>query len=403
MCSFQYLSIPSTTLSLDAMPKNFVILGAGLTGLPLAHCVLKHYSTKHDLKVILISRSDEFYWNIATPRAAIPGQFTDDQIFFSIPKVFSKYPSQRFEFVLGKVEIWDPDENSVTVNQSDGQTRVLHYDTILVATGSDYVDNMPWKLVGTSQETHSSLAKLRDAVDKAKSIVVGGGGPTGVEFAGELGHEYAKTGKKQVTLVVTDKLPLESKNLEATRQAAMKELEKLNVKIITNTRVTNTTHEAGGGSTLELTKTDGTRRMLEADLFVPTWGVTFNTYFAPSSLLESNGRLKVTSSLRAPGYGNVFLAGDAANADSYAATIREPQVRYLATAIGQYLAGAKVQKYSPETKVGLAASVGPSRGVGQMGNFNMWSFLVWYFKARHMCTNVAAEYAAGESLILGSF
>ncbi|RSL41665.1 hypothetical protein CEP54_015744 [Fusarium duplospermum] len=385
------------------MPKNFIILGAGMTGLPLAHYVLKHYATKHDLKVILVSRSDEFYWNIATPRAAIPGQLTNDQVFFSIPKAFSKYPSQRFEFVLGNIEIWNPDENSVAVNQSDGQTRVLHYDTILVATGSDYVDNMPWKLVGTSQETRSSLAKLRDAVDKAKSIIVGGGGPTGVEFAGELGYQYAKTGKKQVTLVVTYKLPLESKNLEATRQAAMKELEKLNVKVITNARITNTTHEAGGGSTLELKKTDGTNRMLEADLFVPTWGVTFNTSFAPSSLLGSNGRLKVTSSLRAPGYDNVFLAGDAANADSYAATIREPQVRYLATAIGQYLAGTKVQKYSPETKVGLASSVGPSRGVGQMGNFNMWSLLVWYFKARHMCTNVAAEYAAGESLILGSF
>ncbi|KAH7249248.1 hypothetical protein B0J15DRAFT_561582 [Fusarium solani] len=377
------------------MAKSFVILGAGLTGLPLAHYILKHYATTHDLKVILVSRSDEFYWNIATPRAAIPGQFTDDQVFFSIPKAFSKYPSQRFEF--------NPDENSVAINQSNGQTRMLHYDTILVATGSDYVDNMPWKLVGTSQETRSSLAKLRDAVDKAKSIVVGGGGPTGVEFAGELGHEYAKAGKKDVTLVITDKLPLESKNLEATRQAAKKELEKLKVKVIPSARVTNTTHKDGGGSILELTKADGTKQVLETDLFVPTWGVTFNTSFAPSSLLELNGRLKVTSSLRAPGYDNVFLAGDAANAESYAATIREPQVRYLATAIGQYLAGAEVQEYSPETKVGLAASVGPSRGVGQMGNFNMWSFLVWYFKARHMCTNVAAEYAAGESLILGSF
>lgn len=385
------------------MPKNFVILGAGLTGLPLAHYVLKHYATKHDLKVILVSRSDEFYWNIATPRAAIPGQFTDDQVFFSIPKAFSKYSSQRFEFVLGNVEAWDPDENSVAVNQTNGQTRVLHYDTILVATGSDYVDNMPWKLVGTSQETRGSLAQLRDAVDKAKSIVVGGGGPTGVEFAGELGHEYAKAGKKEVTLVITDKLPLEAKNLEATRQAAKKELEKLKVKVIPSARVTNTTHKDGGGSILELTKADGTKEVLETDLFVPTWGITFNTSFAPSSLLEPNGRLKVTSSLRAPGYDNVFLAGDAANSDSYAATIREPQVRYLATAIGQYLTGGKVQEYSPETKVGLAASVGPSRGVGQMGNFNMWSFLVWYFKARHMCTNVAAEYAAGESLILGSF
>lgn len=87
----------------------------------------------------------------------------------------------------------------------------------------------------------------------------------------------------------------------------------------------------------ELIKADGSKKILEADLFVPTWGVRFNTSFAPTSLLEPNGRLRVAASLRAPSYDNVFLAGDAANADSYAATIREPQIRYLATALGQYL------------------------------------------------------------------
>ncbi|KAK9243132.1 fad binding protein [Lipomyces tetrasporus] len=385
------------------MPKTFVVLGAGLTGLPLAHYVLKHYADKHDLKVILVSRSDEFYWNIGAPRAAIPGQFTNDKVFFSIPKAFAKYPAKRFEFFLGIVETWDPDRNSVAVTQSDGQTRTLDYQTLLVATGSDYKDGAPWKLVGTSQETHDSLAKLRNEVKKAKSIVVGGGGPTGVEFAGELGHEYAKAGVKKVTLVITESHPLEAKNLAATRQAARKELEKLKVNIIANARVTDTSTNSAGGKVLELTKADGTKETLEADLFVPTWGVKFNTSFAPASLLEPNGRIKVTKSLRAPGYDNVFLAGDPANADSYAATIREPQVRYLATALGQYFAGGKVTDYAPKNQVGLAASVGPARGIGQMGSFNLFSFLVWYFKSRHLCTNVAPEYVAGNSLILGSF
>ncbi|KAM5354718.1 hypothetical protein ACJ41O_001365 [Fusarium nematophilum] len=383
------------------MPKTFVILGAGMTGLPLAHYVLKHYANKHDLKVILVSRSDEFYWNIAAPRAAIPGQFTDDKVFFSIPKAFAKYPAQRFSFILGTVQAWDPDENTVSVSHSDGQTRTLEYHAILVATGSDYADHMPWKMVGASHQTRDSLASLRNAVDKAKSIVVGGGGPTGVEFAGELGHAYAKMGKKEVTLVITDSLPLESKNLEATRRSAKKELEKLKVKIITNARVAETNNSTGG-TVLELLRADGSKETLQTDLFVPTWGVTSNTSFAPTRLLEPDGRLKVTTSLQAPGYGNVFLAGDAANADCYAATIREPQIRHLAAALGKYLDGGEVPEYVPQNKVGLAASVGPGRGVGQMGSFNMWSLLVWYYKARHMCTNVAPEYAAGESLILGA-
>ena len=384
------------------MAKTFLILGAGMTGLPLAHYVLKHYASKHDLKIILVSRSDEFYWNIGAPRAAIPGQLTDKKVLFSIPKVFAKYPTQRFEFVLGMVKTWVPDQNYVAVTPSDGQTRRIDYHTILVATGSDYADHMPWKLVGTSQDTHDSLAKLREEVDKAKSIVVGGGGPTGVEFAGELGYQYAKTDKKKVTLVITESLPLESKILEATRQAAKKELEKLKVKIISNARITETTSSAGE-TLLRLTKADGSKETLETDLFVPTWGVTSNTSFAPPSLLEPDGRLKVTKSLRAPGYDNVFLAGDAASLDSYAAAIREPQVRYLATALGQYFAGGQVPDFPPQTKVAMTASVGPGRGIGQIGGFNVWSFLIWYYKSRHMCTNIAPEYAAGNTLILGSF
>src|SRR4051812_1301399 len=57
----------TNSLSYCKMPKTFLILGAGMTGIPLAHYVLKHYSAKHDLKVILVSRSDEFYWNIGAP------------------------------------------------------------------------------------------------------------------------------------------------------------------------------------------------------------------------------------------------------------------------------------------------------------------------------------------------
>jgi NADH dehydrogenase FAD-containing subunit len=384
------------------MPKTFLILGAGMAGLPLAHYVLKHYSAKHDLKVILVSRSDEFYWNIGAPRAAIPGQFADDEVFFSIPKAFEKYNTQNFEFVLGKVKKWDPDVSTVTLTSSEGLPRALGYHTLLLATGSDYTSNMPWKLLGTSHETHRALDKLRKEVKKASSIVVAGGGPTGVEFAGELGHEFAKAEKKSVILVITESHPLESKNLEATRLAARRELEKLKIKIISNARITENTSK-DGVTTLTLTKVDGSKESLETDLFVPTWGVISNTSFAPSSLREQNGRLKVTQSLRAPGYDNVFLAGDAANADCYAATIREPQIRYLATAIGQYLDGGVVSTYRPETKVGLAASIGPGRGVGQMGTFNMWSFFVWFYKSRHMCTNVAPEYVAGNRLILGSF
>lgn len=382
------------------MSKTLIILGAGLTGLPLAHYVLKNYASKHDLKVILVSRSDEFFWNIGAPRVAIPNQIPDEKVFYSIPQAFAKYPERSFEFVLGTVETWDPDRNSVTLSQSDRQTRTLCYNTIVVATGSAYSDDVPWKLVGTSENTHDSFSKLRKEVEDATSIVIAGAGPTGVEFAGELGYEYATKGKKKVTLIMTESLPLEPRVMEVTRQAAKRELEKLNVTMIPNARITDTSSD---GKIVEITKSDGTKETLKTDLFVPTWGIKFNTSFAPSSLLEANGRLKVTNTLRAPGYDNAFLVGDAANLESYAAALREAQVRHLAVSLGQHLSGTTVAEYKQQTKLTMTVSVGRGRGVGQIGSWNAWSLLIWYYKGRDMGTGLVPDYVAGKRLILGSF
>lgn len=383
------------------MPKTVLILGAGFAGLPLAHYILKNYVDKFDLKVILVSRSREFYWNIAAPRAVIPGQFKDDAVLLDIPTAFAGYPAQRFEFVLGTVDSWKPDEDAVVVKVS-GDERSIQYSTIIVATGSEYLDSMPWKLGETEEQTHIALARMRSDIERAETIVVGGAGPTGVEFAGELGYEYAKIGKKKVTLVMADAHPFESRVMPATRMAAVKELEKLGVSLLTKTRITKVSKSERGGQTLELTKNDGSRSTLEAALFVPTWGVKYNTTFAPDALKEANGQLKVTSTLRSPGYDNVFLVGDAAKLDSYAAAVREVQVRHLAKALGKYFAGEEVPEYSTPEKVTITATVGRGRGVGQLGNINLWSLFVWYFKGRHMCTNIAADYVAGKTLILGS-
>lgn len=150
------------------MVKTVVILGAGLAGLPLAHSILKKQADKFDLKVILVSPSDEFYWNLASPRAAIPGQYGDDKVFYSIPDAFSSYKKERFEFVLGKATGWNPAENSVVVADASTGELTIKYETLFVATGSTPKDGQPWKLLGTSGETHAALDKLRvDIVSQA--------------------------------------------------------------------------------------------------------------------------------------------------------------------------------------------------------------------------------------------
>ncbi|KAK4499804.1 hypothetical protein PRZ48_007990 [Zasmidium cellare] len=385
------------------MSKTVVILGAGMTGLPLTHYILDHYASRHDLKVILISRSDEFYWNIASPRAVIPNQLDDDKVLYSIPETFSRHPVERFEFVVGVAETWYPDRSSVAVVFENGGKRVVQYDTIIVATGSDCNDNMPWKMVGSPKETRAVLSKVRTDMFKAHSIVVAGGGPTGVELAGELGYEYATTGKKKVTLVMADAQPLDTRLMPSTRLAARKELEKLNVNIISDTKLSRSAANEKGGYTLELTHHNGVKETMHTDILLPTWGIRYNTSFAPPSLLEPNSRLRVNGTLRSPNYDNVFVVGDAANLDSYAARVREAQVRHLASALEKYFPGEDVPEYVAEDKVTMTVAVGRGRGVGQLGNFGLWTLLVWWFKGRHMCTNIVPEYVRGKTLILGAF
>lgn len=379
------------------MTKTVVILGAGLTGLPLAHYLLSFTTAKvSDLRVVLVSPNDEFFWNLASPRAVLPGKFTEDKYMWSIPKAFAKYPADKFEFVAGKAETLDPEANSVVVTLNDGTRRNIEYHTVIVATGSDALDGMPWKNVGTSDKTKAAIAQLQEQIKSARSIVVGGAGATGVELAGELGAEYAKRGSKSVTIISADALPLEARLMKSLRETAKHELEKLKVKVVADTKVTGITKGPDGQSVLELTnKKDGSKTTVKADLFVPTYGVVYNTQFAPANMLDASRKLNQDKFLRAPLHDNVFVIGDAGNLQPAQAAVSGAQVTHLTKHLEAYLKTGKMEEYKFDDKVMFGLSVGPSRGTGQIGTWKPFSLLMWFFKSRYMGTDQAMHIAAG--------
>jgi NADH dehydrogenase FAD-containing subunit len=377
------------------MTKTVVILGAGLAGLPVAHYLLKFTAANvSDLRVVLVSPNDEFYWNLASVRAVLPGKLAEDKYTWPIPEAFAKYPSDKFEFVAGKAETLNPDTNSVVVALNDGTQRNLEYHTVIVCTGSDPLDGMPWKTVGTSQKTKAAIAQLQEQIKNAKSIVVGGAGATGVEFAGELGAEYAKPGTKSVTIVSSDPLPLEARIMQSTRETTKKELEKLKVKFVADTKITAVA-DADGQKVLELTNKDGSKTTLKADLFVPTYGMSFNTQFAPAAMLDANKKLNQDKYLRSPQYKNVFVLGDVGNLQPPQAAAAGTQVGHIITQLEPYLKTGKVEEYKFEDKIMFGVSIGPNRGTGQMGTMKPLSLLIWWFKGRYLGTNYAKDFATG--------
>jgi apoptosis-inducing factor 2 len=341
-----------------------------------------------------LSDLDFLQWNLASVRVVVPDIIPVDSTFFSIPKAHSKYPAEKFEFVLGKAQMIDPTGKSITVRMNNGGSRDISYHTLIVATGSRAKDNMPWKSLETSEKTREAIAALRSRIDSAKSIVIGGAGATGVELAGELGAAYGRN--KTVTVICPSKLPLVGLS-ESTRSAALKELEKLGVTVVTDAKVTNQ-KEINGSKRLELTHGNQSKTTIEADEFIPTYGIEYNTEFAPESWKDSDGRLKVDATLRQPSFPNVFIVGDAANAQPPTAGKLMDQLTYMKKQLVPYLKGETITDYVKDDSIGVAIAIGPNRGTGQAGKWRLFSLLVWWFKSRTLGLDMAGKAAEGLNL-----
>ncbi|KAK2048842.1 FAD/NAD(P)-binding domain-containing protein [Colletotrichum somersetense] len=375
---------------------TLVVLGAGLVGLPIAHHVLKHTAPLvKDLKVILVTPNSEHYWNLASVRGVVPGQFGDDVLFQPIAPGFAQYPEESYELVFGKAETLSGDKNTVDVVTNDGARRTIAYDAVVIATGTRAREDMPWKEVGTTEETKRALNSLRQQLADAKTIVVAGGGITGAETVGEIGFEY--NGKKDVHFVFNDDLPLADPFTESVRKSALNELHKMNVKTIPNTKVTGVSTGPDGRKTLQLTDKSGKTTTLETDAYVPTVGSIPNTSFLPASMLDAQGYVNQDASLRVPGHDNIFVVGDVGNLEDGYGRIADLQTQHVVKSIKAQLTGApRPADYVVDPKVLAGITLGRSRATGQMGTWKLPSLAIWLFKGRYMGTDYSKDFAAGK-------
>ncbi len=58
------------------------------------------------MRVIIVPPNTHMYWHISAPRAILPDMLADDKVFIPIAPTLAKYPSTKYEFVLGKAESW---------------------------------------------------------------------------------------------------------------------------------------------------------------------------------------------------------------------------------------------------------------------------------------------------------
>ena len=388
--------------------KSIVILGGSYSGISAAHYLLKHVVSqlpdKASYQVVVVSKSSQVMCRPACPRALISDDlFPQDKLFLDIPNLFEQYPKSNFRFLQGTATRLDHVNRTVSVSLPAGNAETLNYYALVIATGASTTS----PLLGFTRDEKflkESWATFRKALPTAKSIVIGGGGPAGIETAAELG-EYlngragsfsSKIANPKVAITV---VTADSKILPALRPSLAKKAEdliaKVGVTILKNARITSA--EPGNVGidklTAKATVTLEDGKTLEADLYIPATGTRPNTDFISDELLTPNGRVDTNpSTLRVDKAGpRVYAVGDVA---SYA----RPAVHLILNAIP--VLGANVKRdflldsgkdkssvgedrvFKEDTRETQLVPIGKSKGVGAAMGFALPSFMVWLIKGR---------------------
>ena len=385
--------------------KDIVILGGSYGGVSTAHYLLKH-AIAHlpDHRVVLISTSAQIICRPACPRALISDDLLPQhKLFINITKVFEQYPGEKFDFVHGTATKVDHNNRTVTVSLANGESETINFHALVVATGA----STPSPLLSLNRDEvflRESWKSFRQALSNVKSIVIAGGGPAGVETAGELG-EYlngragwfsSKPSNPKVSITVVTAgpqiLPLLRPSIAKKAEAY---LAHVGVTVVKNTRVQSVIPENAGtseGLTARSTLKFDSATTLEADLYIPATGTKPNIAFLDPALLTEDGRVDTNfSTLRVDKAGpRIYAIGDAASYARPAVHLILDAVPVLCANIKRDLLIAADNKsaavtdriFKEGTRETQMVPIGQSKGVGAAMGYQMPSFLVWLIKGR---------------------
>ncbi|KAI1452882.1 hypothetical protein F4805DRAFT_445886 [Annulohypoxylon moriforme] len=392
---------------------NFVVLGGSAAGLAVAHSFLKHIEPQlkelgQIYHVYIVDSSSHFFWSTGSPRSLVSeARLPADKLFAPIADGFKSYDSSLYTVIHGTAESWDVGGRTVTIKLADGEsTQTLPYYALVLATGLR-TPSPATSLHGDYTITKAAIAHLNEKLASATSVIVSGGGPTGVETAGEIGHFlngsagwfYSRPSnpKAKVTLVTkADKLlPVLS---EARALKAETFLNKVGVDVVYNVSVVSSTTDTDGKTTVNLSNGE----QWTADVYIPAWGTTPNSEYVPADLKNDRGYVKTNgTTLRAEGAGpRVYVAGDVGDYSRGGFHSLYSAIPVLATNIKRDLLAAAASdkpdvepegsdrpftSTDSETQV---VPIGP-RGVGAVHGWGLPSFLIWLLKGRnYMIGNV---------------
>lgn len=297
------------------MSKNIVILGAGYGGLLAATNIRKHLN-KDQAQVTVVNQYPTHQIITELHRLAA-GSVAEQAVSMPLKKIFK---GKDIDLKIAKVESFSVDQKEVKL--SDGST--LSYDALVVALGSKTAyfgipgleeNSMVLKSVDDANKVNQHIEDRIREFSKTKNeadatIVIGGGGLTGVELVGEIADKMPELARNygvdpnEVKLLLVEAGPKILPVLpDSLIERATASLESRGVQFLTGLPVTKVE-----GNVIELK--DGQK--VAANTFVWTGGVQGNPLVAESGLEVNRGRATVNEYLQSTSHNDVFVIGDSA-------------------------------------------------------------------------------------------
>lgn len=370
-----------------------VVVGAGFAGMEFCKC-FEH----KDAEVTLIDRTNHYLFQPLLYQVAMAGLAAPD-IAQPIRSILAQKP--RLKVVMDEITSIDLGARTVF-----GERTSFRYDYLVLAPGSitSYFGHNEWQQFAPGLKTLDDALVMRRnvllAFERAESeldparqavlttIVIIGGGPTGLELAGacaELAHRVLKKDfdhmdptRARIILVEGNERVVKQFAPELSEKAAA-QLRGLNVELRVGCRVREIQHEKVVLESGEVLRAGNIlwAAGVEAHPITKTLGVE----------LDRAGRVLVAPDLSIHGHPEVFVLGDAASLQQPNGN-PVPGVAPAALQMARHLARLLEQEFNHKGRAGerepfryrdkgSLATIGRSAAIAEFGRVRFSGFPAW--------------------------
>lgn len=388
------------TSNKDDVPEQVVVLGSGYAGIHAVRKLLQESEPADNLEIILLSKTDHLLY-VTMIYEVVAGNLAPSSIRQSVRTMLD---DSRVTFLQGAVNQVDFDNQIINYRPKDARSKdsqelqklTLSYDYLVSAIGSETnffgtpgaaeyaytlktlndAEKLKNKIINHFEE--AELATSEEKRRELLSIVVVGGGPTGVTLSAKiadlLNNELAAAFPElislaQITILEASDSLLSSVGSWFSQEAAEALSKKKCVEVRTNHTATEVRPD----------RVVCDNEFIRSQCVIWTAGVRARSFEMQSVLpVETDThsrRIYVDEMLQVPAYQNVFVAGDQAWVNRpekgpypMRAQFAVRQGQQAGENILHLLRDESLEKFSWADK-GVVVSVGEGRTYAQVGGF----------------------------------